>query len=209
MIVNLPKANLEIPNKRIGISISGGADSAILSYIMMKYCEADLYFFTTANLEKSFITVRAASAVLAKCVELTKKVNIHHHIDYVSKFDRTSFFKNLEDKVDQGHVDVVYTATTNIPSLIERSKFLNQLEFSLANRRTPTKVKPFYSQENKFYHPFINIDKKDIKEMYNEFGVLDELFPVTRSCESSTELDHHCGKCWWCEERMWAFGRLE
>ena len=47
-------------------------------------------------------------------------------------------------------------------------------------------------------------------------GIVDELFPLTRSCESEEKgqqmLDggpeEHCGKCWWCLERQWAFGRL-
>ena len=53
------------------------------------------------------------------------------------------------------------------------------------------------------------MDKKDIARLYEEEGILDDLFPLTRSCENDDTLDYHCGFCWWCDERKWAFnGRL-
>ena len=57
--------------------------------------------------------------------------------------------------------------------------------------------------------PFLGMDKKDIARLYEEEGILDDLFPLTRSCENDDTLDYHCGFCWWCDERKWAFnGRL-
>lgn len=64
--------------------------------------------------------------------------------------------------------------------------------------------------------PFTNIDKRAIYELYFNHGIVDELFPLTRSCESEAKgqqmldggKEEHCGKCWWCLERQWAFGRL-
>jgi len=44
--------------------------------------------------------------------------------------------------------------------------------------------------------------------------LLETLFPVTRSCEWNEHVVgedpgmEHCGNCWWCHERKWAFGRL-
>ena len=64
-----------------------------------------------------------------------------------------------------------------------------------------------------FYEPFKNIDKKFIAHIYKEYGLIDTLYPLTRSCES-TDPDNcddykgHCGNCWWCLERKWAFGIL-
>lgn len=60
--------------------------------------------------------------------------------------------------------------------------------------------------------PFRLMDKKDIAAIYKEKDLVDSLYPYTRSCESLDEdlweSLEHCGKCWWCEERIWAFGRL-
>ena len=61
---------------------------------------------------------------------------------------------------------------------------------------------------DKVYNPFINHNKKHIARLYKALGVEDTLFPVTRSCENDSYPDSHCGNCWWCYERKWAFGRL-
>ena len=64
--------------------------------------------------------------------------------------------------------------------------------------------------------PFTNMDKKALYEYYVNYNVLENLFPLTRSCEDPGTAqqiidgvsDKHCGYCWWCLEREWAFGRL-
>lgn len=74
--------------------------------------------------------------------------------------------------------------------------------------------------------PFVHKDKRHgTAAMYKEMGVLDELLPLTYSCENEkpeekTKLDivevhgtprqeySHCGQCWFCLERAYAFGRL-
>lgn len=55
--------------------------------------------------------------------------------------------------------------------------------------------------------PYYNLNKKDLAKMYEDQGLMDSLFPVTRSCEDDNLLTGHCGKCWWCCERKWAFGK--
>ena len=70
----------------------------------------------------------------------------------------------------------------------------------------------FLGQDNtiKSFRPFTNIDKRGIAELYEHFGLMDTLFPLTKSCEGFTPSwdSPHCGKCWWCLERQWGFGRL-
>lgn len=63
--------------------------------------------------------------------------------------------------------------------------------------------------DNRF-SSLINLDKKRIAELYNSLGILDDLFPLTRSREKITDdFSHHCGLCWFCAERFWAFNRYE
>ena len=51
----------------------------------------------------------------------------------------------------------------------------------------------------------INYDKKKIAEIYTALGIR-ELNIFTRSCESLEDIGvEHCGNCWWCKEREWAF----
>jgi hypothetical protein len=57
--------------------------------------------------------------------------------------------------------------------------------------------------------PFFNLNKKKLATLYTEMNLLETIFPITRSCEHIGTVHGHCGKCWWCEERFWAFKRLE
>jgi len=60
------------------------------------------------------------------------------------------------------------------------------------------------------FAPFSNVDKKAIAELYEHYNLIDTLFPMTRSCEAETNyFSKHCGKCWWCGEREYGFGRLQ
>jgi len=62
-------------------------------------------------------------------------------------------------------------------------------------------------KNDNFYMPFINEDKKNTAKLYEEFNLMETLFPLTLSCTDSKTLDH-CDACWWCEERKWGFGKL-
>ena len=59
-----------------------------------------------------------------------------------------------------------------------------------------------------FGKSFRNINKREIKKIYEDLEVLKTLFPATFSCESTDNVKYHCGKCWWCQERHWAFEKL-
>ena len=66
--------------------------------------------------------------------------------------------------------------------------------------------------------PFVHEDKKLTRQVYDYYGVADTLFPVTYSCETiqrehlynpKEEMDFdHCGYCFFCCERYYAFGKL-
>ena len=70
--------------------------------------------------------------------------------------------------------------------------------------------------------PFVQKDKRaGTAALYNKMGVIDELLPLTYSCENKKTYEKekgdivdgyqeykHCGICWFCLERAYAFGRL-
>jgi hypothetical protein len=70
--------------------------------------------------------------------------------------------------------------------------------------------------------PFMHRDKKNgTAAMYKEMKITDDLLPLTYSCEERRPSEKqklgivdgyqeysHCGKCWFCMERAYAFGRL-
>lgn len=195
-------------NKTVGLSISGGADSAILAYYLMKNLDSPVHFFIYASKEKQNRTIKNALAVINKCQELTEKKTVHVHIQYEQTQERNPFLKYLVNAVDSGIVDILYTGTTSTPPKDIIRKFSDILSSGIAERRNPTRIKNLWSHGGKLYHPFINLDKKDIANFYSQLGLLDTLFPLTSSCESIAHSDTHCEKCWWCQERIWAFKKI-
>jgi 7-cyano-7-deazaguanine synthase in queuosine biosynthesis len=194
-------------NKKIGLSISGGADSAILAYLLMKCRQEPLHFFIYISKAKNNKTLTNAIAVIDKCRELTNKQDVHIHVRYAPIQQRDQFFQFLLESVDNKIVDIVYTGTTSTPpaNIIELFNDKQSLEF--LDRRDPNKKKKNWSDANKLYHPLINMDKKNIASLYKSLNLMDTLYPVTVSCEDPTLITEHCGKCWWCQERIWAFGK--
>lgn len=197
---------LPVDNKTIGLSISGGADSAVLAYLLMLNVKQPLHFFIYASKQKNNKTVINSISVINKCQELTQRKDVHIHIRYAATQERNEFFDYLIESVDNGTVDIMYTGTTSTPPLSVLTTFNDILPQEFLDRRDPVKVKPNWTHSNKMYHPLINLDKKDIATLYKDLNLLEELYPITGSCESTELVVGHCKVCWWCQERIWAFG---
>lgn len=58
-------------------------------------------------------------------------------------------------------------------------------------------------------NPFNQSHKGHVAELYKRYNLLEDLLPITRSCEGWTYMTdgftQTCGDCWWCKERDWAF----
>lgn len=206
--ININGINIDLLPGPIGISHSGGADSAILLYILMKYHCEPIHVFTCASKEKFRVAPHIALNVISKCMDLTGRKDIYHHTHFVDSQNLENLFEVQNELYNLNLVKCIYTGATAIPPLDVCSTFKNGTV--LLDRRDPNKIRPLYAGDRKqFYTPFFNHNKKDIFLLYKTLEVLDDLFPITRSCESLELKSGHCGKCWWCEERAWAFGRLE
>ena len=205
--IKLRNTPVMIHNGSIGVSLSGGADSAILAYILMKHVATPIHFYTIATEEKNKRTISYSSNVINKCIELTKKTNVYHHIKYEQYWNNQTYTNYLNSQIRLGIIDVVYSAITTIPPDEELAKFKNQLKSDMYDTRKYGVTKPIVSRDGKWYFPFVNLNKKHIKDMYDEMSVLDTIFPLTMSCETFDFKHTHCENCWWCEERAWAFGQ--
>jgi 7-cyano-7-deazaguanine synthase in queuosine biosynthesis len=206
--------NLDIHSGPIGVSCSGGADSSILLYHLMREKEDTIHIFTTGNNQRSRYNVHAAVNVVEKIIQLTGNSNIEHHISYCEIQTREELFPKLQVYLDSNTTGIIYTGiTSNPPKEVTDTFGLPVTE----TNRTPGN-NPYMHHNNTFYTPWFNSDKLKIAEMYKEANLLEELYPITRSCEYDPTSNYfkniedpgtgHCGKCWWCEERKWAFGRL-
>ena len=58
--------------------------------------------------------------------------------------------------------------------------------------------------------PYLHVDKKFVAGVYKKHKLMDELYPLTKSCawgpeSGNTNYPGDCGKCFWCNEKAWAF----
>lgn len=199
--------SLDIHEGPIGVSCSGGADSSLLLYILMKYAPGPIHVFTCSLDSKNRSSIKSSTEVLNKCINLTGNYNVYHHTHFVREGKTLEeLFANQLMFLEKKIINILYTAITSNPPYDIQLKFKEQ-SFENAFRH-PNVIRDVYQYDNKIYTPFTNINKQEIAKMYKELDILDTLFPVTRSCESFTLTEGHCGHCWWCEERHWAFEKL-
>lgn len=197
-------SDITIHRGKLGIALSGGADSAIVLYALMAGGADEIHVYTCSSKEKNRRGPRYAMDVIDKCCDLTGYTNVFHHIYQTPKQTLPALIDPLSKFIIQHRLDHMYTGITALPP----DDAPNDIAFRSSERgfRDPNEIKEVYN--GKWYRPLYNINKQEVANLYEEFGVMDSLFPVTRSCESLTLLDGHCGQCWWCEERLWGFGNL-
>lgn len=202
--------NIEIPvyDGSVGISLSGGADSAVLLYILMSNDAGPITAYNFAAAAKNRRTMHYSQVVIDKCKELTGYAgSIENETVLVERQQLGFMLDFFRGQVYQGNIKKLYMGTTQHPPDNVLDSFSDKLDAATYLDRNAGVNRPTESQD--FVIPFRNANKKDIANIYKELGLTDTLFPLTRSCEDPAWLDGHCGKCWWCQERLWGFGRLE
>lgn len=59
------------------------------------------------------------------------------------------------------------------------------------------------------YQAYANVDKKFVAGVYQDYNLMNTLFPLTRSCtgtaKETNNFTKECHKCFWCHEKKWAF----
>jgi hypothetical protein len=220
----------------VGISVSCGADSAILLYWLMTNVQHDLHIYNVIADYRRDILEPPFDAVVAKCAELTGKTNYFVHKSYVPKPPPELLFQTWTKALDNKEIDILYTGLTKFPPDEVYANWEEKLPNWHVQLRKDGQVFPEFGVEinippgtnfsdpplsiggrtidklvmdQRAYSPLVNHNKRSVAKLYSEFGVLNTLYPVTRSCENDMHPNAHCGKCWWCNERLWGFGYLE
>lgn len=220
----------------VGINVSCGADSAILLYILMQELSSDIHIYSLIGEKRKFIIEPSIDKVIMRCAELTGKKNYFVHKIYAATPPVELLFETQKNSLDSGNVDIIYTGLTKFPPnevwsswgppgpswhINWRSSTNKNNEFGCVIEIPPNtnctvppltidgKFKDKLSQDARVYNPLINHDKKSVVKLYDFLNIRDKLFSYTRSCENDNHIIGHCGKCWWCRERFWAFGHLE
>lgn len=219
MIVKCDQGDFEfsIPEKysKVGIKLSGGADSAILCYLLAKYKvteRPDLEIvITTGVIRTRPFQYEKASSVRDKIAELLdvpvwQLFKKHHTYNMETRTLRLRQHEETNRLYETGQVDChIWGVTQNPPSDV--------METLLPGRdttRDPT-VGETKVWRDTSYNPFTNIDKRGVASVYRLQGVLDDIFPLTRSCEIDNTYVFtdattcQTANCFWCQERKWGF----
>ena len=213
--------NLLQPESPIGIMTSGGADSSLLVALLMKYHQYPIRVISTAHATTGFTEPGNALKVLTHCVEKFNRKDVTFYTHYV---DDKKPWNVIPSEYVMQNISHLYFGFTKQPPEGSFTDFeSNQVAASNGFDDGITKPLEFDTIRDtskifgermlqepgdyKIITPFININKKAIAEIYKQED-LEEIYPMTRSCESLTLREGHCGKCWWCKERLWAFGYI-
>ena len=207
---------IRIPDrvKTVSLKISGGADSAIVGYMLCKYITKErpdikIVPVTTIHPGKPFQEIYS-KRVLEFLKNKFGNVFEEHCVntanngdDYSSAQDR--LFEQPGTKTVQRNFSGI---TANPPKEVYKQWLPH------AGPADNRDGKNFPQREKDSYRHLVNIDKKGVAELYVTLGVMETLFPITRSCEALANspeynIDKNCEQCWWCKERYWGFGRYE
>lgn len=185
---------------KIGVQVSGGADSAITLYKIAKSLpEKSIIPISYSDPNAAYnIPLMNAPAVVEYCKVKFKNISDHIiiPITYEHWREKSKIMRSLNIELGaKGVIDFLVSGRTAIPP-------------GMSSENRPERVNDFnvWQDEDlygkRLYKPFTGIDKKQIWKFYQEEGV-EDLWDLTGSCVRTYPA---CGECWWCKEREYARG---
>ncbi len=95
--------------------VSGGADSAILLYHLMKHSKDKIHIFSLGTNDKRRLNLSVATQVVEKCIQLTGNINIEHHINYGETQTLNSLLVMPKQFIEEKRIKIVYNGVTANP----------------------------------------------------------------------------------------------
>lgn len=211
--------------KRIGISLSGGADSALLAYLICSQTNADIHFNTQVRMWRSRPWAEHVAENVVNWFENNFDNKFYHHknlvppeleepTEYLIKDEygkmkpgnRIILRSHNEYIAHKYNLDALYGGVNLNPDI--------EIEGKVEERDTGHILPHFVHNGIDICHPFVYTKKDWIIRQYYKNNIQD-LLELTRSCEGEFEgLDYTtyipgqtvpiCGECFWCKEREWA-----
>jgi hypothetical protein len=186
-------------NEPVTIVVSGGADSALLLYLLLLNRDHMTHIITLTNTKRFYRNVVPSANIVKFCVNATSNNRVTHKIIYANEQADSEF-----DKIwANAESNIIIAGFTDLPP---ESSGIGHPVLPPGDFRNQTKPRDVI--QGRFYIPFANLHKQEIAEIYKQHNLLDTLFPLTISCEATENVSAHCGNCWWCLERKWGFGKV-
>ena len=189
----------------IGLALSGGADSALLLYLLAKMVKdralsSDIICMHGID-TKMKISVQPAEQIVEYVRNKFKNVNIiletfSYAID-PKKLNKNDYHQPYYNEYMKRH---------NIPKIIRAvTQGMPNSGRPIVDRDIPPEKLIKYSKDD-ITLPFGAVDKRWVKLQYRYQGIMD-LANMTVSCIADQK--EPCRECWWCKERLWAFGNYD
>lgn len=220
--------------KNIAVSLSGGSDSALLSYIICNFAETPITLHCISHTRmwktrpwQSWDSLR----VFNWLKERFPHVTFHRHTNFIApeleygnigpslkdEYGKTVSGDNIEIRsfsefiCHWNNVDAYFNAVTRNPKKLDLGG-LKERDVDPSDSNQHLRLMKHMGRWA--VHPFRFVEKSWVIKQYKTFG-LQELLSLTRSCEGEFEnLDYRnyqpnqevpiCEKCFWCKERKWA-----
>jgi len=190
----------------IGVQLSGGADSALLGYLLAKaIVEHNLAVRLkriTFGFGDKFDFFKNAQAVQDRITELVgKDVWVESYEVFYEKKYMHSTLEKLTYLFENKIISHTMSGRTKNPSIDDLP--------DPGGSRVVDRDNPFLIIDKDITEPFYNLTKDTLLSIYLELGIID-LFIITCSCDvnRNEKLLPPCGKCWWCTERNWAVKKI-
>jgi hypothetical protein len=168
----------------VGVGISGGADSAVLLYILMSNISEPIHIYNMWSSSRKYSFAKSVDDVIKTCSKLTGNTNYVVHKVQVEPRESIEFFFNmLTDALNKNEVDIVYMAVTNFPPKEVYLEFDQQQEDWHNRFRSDEIVHPLFGltisgEQDKplvvgerVYVPLRNYNKKAVVTFYLELGL--------------------------------------
>lgn len=194
-------------SKNIVVSVSGGADSALLLYLTIKFLivnnsDAKISVITLSNGAKLNWNARRSASIIDYVIRRTNFQNFDMHYTFYRDEQEDPYFKEvMRFLVTSDKLDVFVHGTTRNPpkdtkvtTIQGHNVLLRNYPGNVDERNESFKNFLTYEEfpEGKFHaiNAWKRVDKKFIADQYKKFNLKRELLLLTRSCEARP---HHLG----------------
>jgi hypothetical protein len=140
--------------------------------------------------------------------------------DYNTKTNKIEEYYKGNPQIDYTNPDSIKQLMNLYNPLMKDNELIANYKYDKSVRTEAQKVNELRRTNDKSYNAindavfqneyseYTKANKKDVAKLYRFFDIERSLLPTTRSCENDNHIESHCGNCWWCHERIWAFGNL-
>lgn len=219
----------------IAISLSGGADSALLAYLLSSFANKDqtIHIINHTRMWKTRPWQQYdALGVYEYLLEAFPDLTYVFHKNFIApELEYGNVGPNLTDEYGKQvsgdniqqrayaefichkyNIDAYYNAVTRNPRL---AMFNGMRERDIEPTDDNQHLTHMMHMGRLACHPFRFTEKSWVVRQYKRLGIMD-LFEITRSCEGEfKDITYQnyvarqyvpvCGECFWCKERKWAY----